>query len=190
MCQKPRKPLYFKHFTDFVPTCNSFHTLSWIDKELQYGLMSQSHRTTTTGRSLGCRVWRDRRKMKGRRQHYLWRRPRTLIQNPKRRRRGRVVRTRLCVAVQAALSIFSSAPVNTVSPSVVRDMELNTDKYLTLIKQLVPAFLRRPAMRFAGVPGSPIYKELLLGETVYMRYVLRKGPRTQTPGPGASPSHS
>jgi len=70
-----------------------------------------------------------------------------------------------------------------ISPSVVRGMELNTDKYLMLIKQLVPAFLRKPAMRFAGVPGSPIYKELISGETVYMRYVLRKGPLTQTPSP-------
>ena len=34
--------------------------------------------------------------------------------------------------------------------------------------------LREPAMRFAGVPGSRVYRELESGETVYLRYVLRK----------------
>jgi hypothetical protein len=53
-------------------------------------------------------------------------------------------------------------------------MQLNTEKYMTLIRQLVPALLRSPAMRFAGVVGSPIYRELSSGETVYLRYVLRK----------------
>jgi hypothetical protein len=53
-----------------------------------------------------------------------------------------------------------------ISTAVIRGMELNTDKYLPLIRQLVPALLRRPALRFAGVVGSPIYKELTSGDTV------------------------
>jgi ubiquinone/menaquinone biosynthesis C-methylase UbiE len=61
-----------------------------------------------------------------------------------------------------------------ISSNVVRGMQLNTDKYLTLIKQVVPRFLQKPAKRFAGVTGSPIYKELISGQTVYVRYVLRK----------------
>jgi ubiquinone/menaquinone biosynthesis C-methylase UbiE len=60
-----------------------------------------------------------------------------------------------------------------ITANVVRGMQMNTEKYLKLIRQLVPSWLRRPAMRFAGVPGSPIYKELSSGETVYLRYVLR-----------------
>lgn len=61
-----------------------------------------------------------------------------------------------------------------ISQRVVGGMRLNTQKYLALIKQLVPPLLHRPAMRFAGVPGSAIYNELISGKTVYMRYVLRR----------------
>jgi len=61
-----------------------------------------------------------------------------------------------------------------ISANVVRGMQLNTQKYMKLINQLVPALLRKPAMRFAGVPGSAIYEELNSGQTVYLRYVLRK----------------
>ena len=61
-----------------------------------------------------------------------------------------------------------------ISASVVRGMRLNASKYEKLIRQLVPAWLRKPAMRFAGVPGSAIYNELISGKTVYLRYVLRK----------------
>ncbi len=61
-----------------------------------------------------------------------------------------------------------------ISPNVVRGMQLNTEKYMNLIRKLVPPLLRNPAMRFAGVPGSAIYNELKSGQTVYMRYVLRK----------------
>jgi ubiquinone/menaquinone biosynthesis C-methylase UbiE len=72
---------------------------------------------------------------------------------------------------ESGLEIIESEDI---SPNVVRGMQLNTEKYLNLIKQSVPALLRKPAMRFAGVPGSTIYKELNSGETVYLRYVLRK----------------
>jgi ubiquinone/menaquinone biosynthesis C-methylase UbiE len=61
-----------------------------------------------------------------------------------------------------------------ISANVVRGMEMNTEKYLKLIRRFMPPLLRKPAMRFAGVAGSTIYNELILGETVYMRYVLRK----------------
>jgi len=49
-----------------------------------------------------------------------------------------------------------------ISANVVRGMQLNTQKYMSLINQLVPALLRKPAMRFAGVPGSEqsLYEEL------------------------------
>jgi ubiquinone/menaquinone biosynthesis C-methylase UbiE len=61
-----------------------------------------------------------------------------------------------------------------ISTNVVRGMQLNTDKYLELIRYLIPKFLRRPAMNFAGVKGSAIYRSLESGETVYMCYHLRK----------------
>jgi ubiquinone/menaquinone biosynthesis C-methylase UbiE len=61
-----------------------------------------------------------------------------------------------------------------ISSNVVRGMQLNTEKYLDLIRRLFPRILRKPAMAFAGVPGSAIYKALESGETVYLCYHLRK----------------
>jgi ubiquinone/menaquinone biosynthesis C-methylase UbiE len=64
-----------------------------------------------------------------------------------------------------------------ISPNVVQGMQLNTEKYLELIRNLMPKPLRRPAMSFAGVKGSAIYRELESGESVYMCYHLRKPTR-------------
>ena len=61
-----------------------------------------------------------------------------------------------------------------ISAGVVRGMQLNTARYLDLVRRLVPRPLQRWAMSFAGVEGSPIYRELVAGETVYFRYLLRK----------------
>jgi ubiquinone/menaquinone biosynthesis C-methylase UbiE len=61
-----------------------------------------------------------------------------------------------------------------ISRGVVRGMELNTPKYESLIRSLMPRFLRKPALAFAGVKGSAIYKSLESGETVYMCCHLRK----------------
>ena len=64
-----------------------------------------------------------------------------------------------------------------VSAGVVRGMRLNTPRYLELAHDLAPRPLRPVLARFAGVEGSPIYRELASGQTVYVRYVLRN------PGP-------
>jgi ubiquinone/menaquinone biosynthesis C-methylase UbiE len=61
-----------------------------------------------------------------------------------------------------------------ISANVVRGMQQNSEKYLELIRDLMPKVLRRPAMRFAGVKGSAIYRALESGETVYLCYHLRK----------------
>jgi ubiquinone/menaquinone biosynthesis C-methylase UbiE len=64
-----------------------------------------------------------------------------------------------------------------ISPNVVCGMQLNTEKYLELIRQLAPKFLRKPATAFAGVKGSAIYEALGSGESVYLCYHLRKPAR-------------
>ena len=56
-------------------------------------------------------------------------------------------------------------------------MQLNTDKYAGLIASWFPRFMRRPAMIFAGLEGSPVYKALECGDTVYFLYTLRKPER-------------
>jgi ubiquinone/menaquinone biosynthesis C-methylase UbiE len=61
-----------------------------------------------------------------------------------------------------------------ISANVVRGMQLNTRKYLELIRHLIPNLLRRPAMNFAGVKGSAIYRAMESGKTVYLCYHLRK----------------
>jgi ubiquinone/menaquinone biosynthesis C-methylase UbiE len=64
-----------------------------------------------------------------------------------------------------------------ISSKVIRGMQANTPKYLDLIQRLVPRVLRKHAMRFAGVEGSTMYRELVSGETVYLCYHLRKPAR-------------
>lgn len=61
-----------------------------------------------------------------------------------------------------------------ISANVVRGMQLNTEKYLELIRHLIPKVLRGAAMSFAGVKGSAINRALESGETVYLCYHLRK----------------
>ena len=61
-----------------------------------------------------------------------------------------------------------------ISQPVVRGMQLNTEKYAELIRRLIPKLLRKPAMAFAGVKGSAIYRALESGETVYLCCHLRK----------------
>ncbi len=61
-----------------------------------------------------------------------------------------------------------------ISKNVLRGMQMNTEKYMGLIQRLLPRPLRKPAMGFAGVKGSGIYRALESGETVYLCYHLRK----------------
>jgi hypothetical protein len=53
-------------------------------------------------------------------------------------------------------------------------MRLNTPRYLELARRLALPALRPVLARFTGVEGLPIYQELASGQTVYVRYVLRK----------------
>lgn len=61
-----------------------------------------------------------------------------------------------------------------ISSNVVRGMQLNTEKYRELVRQMIPKLFRKAAMAFAGVKGSAIYTRLETGETVYLCYHLRK----------------
>jgi ubiquinone/menaquinone biosynthesis C-methylase UbiE len=61
-----------------------------------------------------------------------------------------------------------------ISPGVVRGMAANSGRSAELVRRLVPTPLRPFARMFAGVEGSPIYRSLASGGTVYFRYVLRK----------------
>jgi hypothetical protein len=65
-----------------------------------------------------------------------------------------------------------------ISAAVVRGMQLNTARYMDLVRRLVPRPMQRWAMSFAGVEGSSIHRELVAGETVYFRYALRKAGST------------
>jgi SAM-dependent methyltransferase len=69
-----------------------------------------------------------------------------------------------------------------ISPNVVRGMELNHDRSVSLIGSLVPRPLRPFARSFAGVKGSTIYQALRGGTTVYLHCVLRKRAESAHPG--------
>ena len=70
----------------------------------------------------------------------------------------------------SGLEIISCADI---SANVLRGMRMNTEKYRGLIQRLMPKLLQKPAMGFAGVEGSGIYRALESGETVYLCYHLR-----------------
>jgi ubiquinone/menaquinone biosynthesis C-methylase UbiE len=62
----------------------------------------------------------------------------------------------------------------TITPNVVRALELDSARRRAEIASRVPALLRGPAHAFAGIQGSPIFEALQGGEAEYLRFVLQK----------------
>jgi SAM-dependent methyltransferase len=61
-----------------------------------------------------------------------------------------------------------------ITPNVVAALELDSDRKLALIGDMVPGWLQRPFARFAGIQGSRTHEDFRAGRTEYVRYVLRK----------------
>ena len=62
-----------------------------------------------------------------------------------------------------------------ITPNVLRALELDNERKLSLIQSKVPKFLRERVQQFAGVVGSPVYQRFHSGEWEYLRFVLQKG---------------
>jgi ubiquinone/menaquinone biosynthesis C-methylase UbiE len=61
-----------------------------------------------------------------------------------------------------------------ITDSVVKAMDLDNGRKLTLIKQNAPKYLQKLLSWFAGSQGSPIYKALKNRDVEYFCYVLQK----------------
>jgi len=63
-----------------------------------------------------------------------------------------------------------------VTPQVVKALELDDNRRRYLVRTLVPKFLRRIALNFAGAKGSPTYRRFASGKWIYFNYCLKKTP--------------
>ena len=61
-----------------------------------------------------------------------------------------------------------------INREVLAALTLDDQRKRKLIKRLVPAFLHKVALNFAGTIGSTTYKNLESGKYVYFSYVLKK----------------
>ena len=61
-----------------------------------------------------------------------------------------------------------------INPEVIRGMELNTPRYVAMVKQALPRFLHGLALDFAGVKGSRLHRDALSGEMSYRSFRLTK----------------
>jgi ubiquinone/menaquinone biosynthesis C-methylase UbiE len=61
-----------------------------------------------------------------------------------------------------------------INPEVIRGMELNTPRYVAMVKQALPRFLHGVALDFAGVKGSRLHRDALSGEMSYRSFKLTK----------------
>jgi ubiquinone/menaquinone biosynthesis C-methylase UbiE len=61
-----------------------------------------------------------------------------------------------------------------INAEVLRGMEKNSARSLEVIGRVLPAFLRPFARRFAGVPGTWIYRDLQSGQIEYRMYCFAK----------------
>lgn len=61
-----------------------------------------------------------------------------------------------------------------INEEVIAALEQDDERKRKLIKKVVPKFLHKTALNFAGTVGSETYNQFKSGEYVYFSYVLRK----------------
>ena len=61
-----------------------------------------------------------------------------------------------------------------INPEVLRGMEKNSQRSMDPIGRLMPAFMRPFGRRFAGVPGTGLYRDIENGKIEYRMYCFTK----------------
>lgn len=61
-----------------------------------------------------------------------------------------------------------------INPEVLRGLEKNAQRSIELIDRLVPTLLRPFGRRFAGVPGTGLYRDIERGKIEYRMYCFTK----------------
>ncbi len=75
---------------------------------------------------------------------------------------------------QVRSSAFILLKEETITPNVLRALELDSKRRLALIDQKIPRLLRWPMRHFAGIQGTSIYEALRTGRAEYLAYTLQK----------------
>jgi SAM-dependent methyltransferase len=73
-----------------------------------------------------------------------------------------------------ALSGMAVIKERFINKEVIAALKLDDERRRNLVKKLVPKFLHKKALNFAGVIGSDTFKNFVSGKYVYFSYVLRK----------------
>lgn len=61
-----------------------------------------------------------------------------------------------------------------INPNVLAALVNDTERRKNLVEKLIPRFLQKTAINFAGVVDSPTYNQILSGELVYYLYIFQK----------------
>jgi SAM-dependent methyltransferase len=61
-----------------------------------------------------------------------------------------------------------------INPEVLRGLDENSQRSIDLVARLLPAFLRPFGRRFAGVPGTGLYRDIESGKIEYRMYCFAK----------------
>jgi len=72
------------------------------------------------------------------------------------------------------LSGMSVVKERFINKEVIAALELDDERKRKLIKKLIPEFLHKIALNFAGTIGSETYNRFLSHKYIYFSYVLKK----------------
>jgi ubiquinone/menaquinone biosynthesis C-methylase UbiE len=61
-----------------------------------------------------------------------------------------------------------------INNNVLAALDNDSLRRTDLVKKLIPRFLQKTAINFAGVPGSPTYNQIVSGELVYYVFIYQK----------------
>ena len=62
----------------------------------------------------------------------------------------------------------------TITPNIIKALDLDSERRENLIKRLVPKLLHKPSMALAGVKGTAVYRSFVIGKKEYLNFVLQK----------------
>jgi ubiquinone/menaquinone biosynthesis C-methylase UbiE len=71
----------------------------------------------------------------------------------------------------AGLRLLEEERMNT---NVLKALELDNERKLTLIRNTAPRFMQERLQQFAGLMGSPVHRRFLTDEWEYLRFTLEK----------------
>jgi len=62
----------------------------------------------------------------------------------------------------------------TITPNIIKALDLDSERREKLIKRLVPKLLHKPSMALARVKGTAVYRSFVIGKKEYLNFVLQK----------------